>query len=141
MKSTDNQIYARIESISEIEKKIEILKDIPQDFQIEMRLGLEIARCGDNELSVQLKSLYLYQNRPLVTYAVEYKYEFEDIESVVEFSVEIVDKRGVLPAIVDTVIGGLRGMLALSLKDTPYQDVILPYANPEMLLRLLKKEQ
>ncbi len=141
MKSTDNQIYARIESISEIEKKIEILKDIPKDFQIEMRLGLEIARCGDNEMSVQLKSLYLYQNRPLVTYAVEYKYEFEDIESVFEFSDEIVDKRGVLPAIVDTVIGGLRGMLALSLKDTPYQDVILPYANPELLLRLLKKEQ
>ena len=141
MKSTDNQIYARIESISEIEKKIEILKDIPQDFQIEMQLRLEIPRCGDTEMSVQLKSLYLYQNRPLVTYAVEYKYEFEDIESVFEFSDEIVDKRGVLPAIVDTVIGGLRGMLALSLKDTPYQDVILPYANPEMLLRLLKKEQ
>lgn len=139
MKSADNSISVRIKSISEVEKTIEE-KELPENVSIEMRLGSEMGREGDQDFYIRMKVLYMYENRPIVTYAVEYMYEFEDIEFVFEFNDVIKDKKGVLPTMTAMVISGLRGMLALRLEDTPYKHIILPYADPAMLAKNMRKE-
>lgn len=139
MKSPDKSINVRIKSISEVEKVIEE-KELPENVSIEMRLGAEMRREGNQDFSIRMKTLYIYENRPIVTYAVEYIYEFEDIESVFDFSDVIKDKKGVLPTMTAMVISGLRGMLALRLESTPYKHIILPYADPAMFIKNIKKE-
>lgn len=140
MKSADKSISVRIKSITEVEKNIEE-KELPEDVSIEMRLGSEMGRAEEQDFYIRMKVLYMYENRPIVTYTVEYMYEFEDIESVFEFTDVIKDKTGVLPTMTAMVISGLRGMLALRLENTPYQHYILPYADPAMFVKNMKKEE
>lgn len=139
MKSQDKQIDVRIKSIKEIEKKIEI-KDLPQgDLSLELRLGVHTERKEENDLVIALKLLCLYQNNPIISYAVAYTFTFEHIEEVFNFSDVIEDKVGVLSTMVGMTIGGLRGMLAIRLQETPYSHIILPYINPQMLIDNIKK--
>lgn len=129
-----NNVLFRIQSLKEIENQIN-LQAFPKEglSACKSRVGYEISYT-DEEVSIKVKTIALYEGKIVMSYAVEGVFGFDEIGKYFVFEAnQFTDKVGVLPTLLGIVIDALRGMQAMRLAETPYE-AVLPYINPVSLL-------
>ena len=103
------------------------------DEQFQIRIGLRF-EADNNNFTMEAKVLCLNNKDVFLTYSAEWVFIFKNINEAFILGESITDKAGIMPALADIAVNGIRGMLALKTKDLPLGSVVLPYVQGINLL-------
>ncbi len=137
--SANGELHINIPSVKEIEYLYES-QNLPRDLnQLSLRLGFSFER-NENDLTICAKVLCLNPTDVFISYATAWTFRFPNIEEQFSFSTDrIQDKKGIMSALINTVVGGLRGQLSLKTADIPCGQINLPLFTMDDILKTIRE--
>ncbi len=137
--STDSKIQINIPAVIDVEYIFEnqYLPEILDE--LSLRLGFNFERKGD-DLIIYAKVLCLNNTNVFISYVTAWTFRLTNIEEVFEFATEgVKDKIGIMPTLINIVVDGVRGQLALKTTDLLCGQIVLPLFNIDDIIKSIRQ--
>jgi len=137
--SADSKIQINIPAVIDVEYIFEN-QYLPETLDgLSLRLGFDFEH-KENDLIIYAKVLCLNNTNVFISYVTAWTFRLTNIEEAFEFTAEGVrDKISIMPTLINIVVGGVRGQLALKTTDLSCGQVVLPLFNIDDIIKSIRQ--
>ena len=137
--SADSKIQINIPAVVDVEYIFES-QYLPETLEgLSLRLGFNFER-KENDLTIYVKVLCLNNTNVFISYVTAWTFRLTNIEETFEFTAEgIRDKINIMPTLINILVGGVRGQLALKTTDLSCGQIVLPLFNIDDILKSIRQ--
>lgn len=137
--SANNKIQINIPAVVDMEYILESQYQPKTSGELSLRLGLDFEH-KENDFIIYAKVLCLNDTNVFISYITAWTFRLTDIEAAFEFTVEGVrDKISIMPTLIDIVVNGVRGQLALKTADLSCGQVVLPIFDIDDIIKSIRQ--
>lgn len=124
--NADNKVQINIPAVIEVEYIFES-QYLPETLDgLSLRLGFNFEH-KENDLIIYAKVLCLNNTNVFISYVTAWTFRLTNIEAAFEFTTEgVKDKISIMPTLINIVVDGVRGQLALKTTDLLCGQIVLP---------------
>ncbi len=137
--SADSKIQINIPAVIDVEYIYES-QYLPEKLDgLSLRLGFNFEH-KENDLIIYAKVLCLNNTNVFISYVTAWTFRLTNIEEAFEFTADGVrDKISIMPTLINIVVGGVRGQLALKTTDLSCGQVVLPLFNIDDIIKSIRQ--